>query len=728
MWTQESEQGMDGAGFDDRLARERRARLAAERLLVQKQAELFAANERLAEQAESLSDQVIEQREENAELVGQTTRARADLEVATEKAERAERRLWDSLDIIEDGFAIYDRDGRLVAANTSFLAVFEGMVEVGPGASYESILRIAADEGLVNLQGAHPDDWVDDMIARWEETPVPPRTVKLWNGGYVKLVDKRAPDGDMVSLMLDITETIRRERDLLEARDQAEAANRAKSAFLANMSHEIRTPMNGVVAMADLLRETDLTEDQRLYADTVKNSGEALLEIINDVLDYSKIEADKLVLHSESFDLEDQIREIFRLLRPSIQGRDVQLLLDYDIFLPDTLVGDRGRIRQVLTNLIGNAVKFTEAGHVLVRVLGEDQGEGRVTLVVAVEDTGIGIAPDKQAHIFGEFNQVEDQANRKYEGTGLGLAITRRLIGMMGGEMWLESELGQGSTFAFRLTLPVAEGDLSRPVPPLPKGLSRVGLLGPDAIRLRMVERQLYKLKAEVQVAPTVAGLTQPTDLIIVVGSESEAPRSVPGCPVILCDGAPPTAYGPPRVSLETNLRGFRQDIIDGAECPAVVPPNPPGARPPAPRKLRLLAAEDNKTNQMIFRKMLKDLDLSLTLVSDGAEALAAYRAERPDLLFTDISMPGMDGLDLTRQIRRFEASEGGPRLPIVAMTAHAMEDHEAEIYAAGVDYYLTKPLRKAEILARIEALAPEGLMPVPPRQSLQEVSVSASL
>ena len=386
---------MDGTGFNDRLARERRARLAAERLLVQKQEELFAANRKLAQQAGRLSDQVIEQREENAELAGETTRARADLEVATEKAERAERRLWDSLDIIEDGFAIYDRTGRLVAANSAFLNIFEDMVEVGSGASYDSILRVAVDEGLIDLEGAHPDDWVDDMTARWEQDPIPQRTIKLWNGGFVKLVDKRAPDGDMVSLMLNITQSIRRERDLLEARDQAEAANRAKSAFLANMSHEIRTPMNGVVAMAELLRETDLDEDQRQCADTIRNSGEALLEIINDVLDFSKIEADKLVLHVEAFDLEDLIREIFRLLRPSIQGRDLQLLLDYDIFLPENLVGDRGRVRQVLTNLIGNAVKFTDRGHVLVRVLGEDQEDGQVTLFIAVEDTGIGNAPEK---------------------------------------------------------------------------------------------------------------------------------------------------------------------------------------------------------------------------------------------------------------------------------------------------------------------------------------------
>jgi signal transduction histidine kinase/ActR/RegA family two-component response regulator len=706
---------MDGTGFDDRLARERRARLAAERLLVQKQEELFAANRKLAQQADRLSDQVIEQREENAELVGETTRARADLEVATEKAERAERRLWDSLDIIEDGFAIYDRSGRLVAANGAFLNIFEGMVEVGPGASYDSILRIAVDEGLVDLEGEHPDDWVDDMTARWEQDPIPHRTVKLWNGGFVKLVDKRAPDGDMVSLMLNITQTIRRERDLLEARDQAEAANRAKSAFLANMSHEIRTPMNGVVAMAELLRETDLDEDQRQCADTIRNSGEALLEIINDVLDFSKIEADKLVLHAEAFDLEDLIREIFRLLRPSLQGRDLQLLLDYDIFLPENLVGDRGRVRQVLTNLIGNAVKFTETGHVLVRVMGEPVENGQVTLVVAVEDTGIGIAPEKQADVFGEFNQVEDQANRKYEGTGLGLAITHKLVRMMGGDIWVDSELGQGATFAFRLTLPVSQGEVPCPVSPLPPEVSQVALVGPDGITRRLVERQLHKLKADVSLHDTVASAGSSFSVLILTEEAEGELSSGAGLPVMRClsQRRPASTADVPEITLEAPLRNFRQAILDAVAQMPKRNLTEAGATPEGARRLRLLAAEDNKTNQLIFRKMIKALDLDLVLANNGKEAWDAYQAERPDLLFTDISMPEMDGLDLTRRIRKHEAEQGLPRLPIVAMTAHAMEDHEAEIVAAGVDHYLTKPLKKAAIIGKLEALKPDGVLPL---------------
>jgi signal transduction histidine kinase/ActR/RegA family two-component response regulator len=706
---------MNPAGIDDRLAQERRARLAAERLLAQKTQELFSANKRLAQHADAMSDQVIEQRQENADLVGQTTKVRADLEEATEKAQHAERRLWDSLAIIEDGFAIYDRDWRLVAANTAFIRIFDGIAEVGPGASYDSILRIAVDEGIIDIEGAHPDDWLDAMIARWEQDPIPQKTIKLWNGGYVKLVDIRSPEGDMVSLALNITDNIRREQELREARDLAESANRAKSAFLANMSHEIRTPMNGVVGMADLLRDTELNEEQRMYADTIKNSGEALLVIINDVLDYSKIEADKLTLHSEAFDLESMIHEIFRLLKPTIQGRELDLVVDYDIFLPDNLVGDRGRIRQVLTNLIGNAVKFTEAGHVTVRVLGEEDGDGMVTLRIAVEDSGIGIAEEKQAHVFGEFNQVEDQANRKYEGTGLGLAISAKLITLMGGQMWLDSVPGEGSTFGFLLKLARAEGDDTRPVPPLPGHLHRIALIGPELPDRTHLERNLLKLRADVQTASEPARLKGAFDLVLLCAADKVTVAALRAgghhAPVAQCD-----AGGDGGRMADMALADLRAALIMAAQDPPteVIAPETPTTEPESgPRKLRLLAAEDNKTNQMVFRKMIKALDLDLIMVENGAEALAAFTADPPDVMFTDISMPEMDGLEAARHIRAFEAEQGLPRVPIVAMTAHAMDGDETRIYEAGIDYYLTKPLKKALIIEKITDLAPDTVLPV---------------
>ena len=709
---------MTPAGMEDRLAKERRARLAAERLLAQKSEELFSANKRLAAHADAMSDQVIEQRQENAALVGQTTKVRADLEVATEHAQRAERRLWDSLAIIEDGFAIYDRDWRLVAANDAFIQVFDGIAEIGPGASYEAILRIAVDEGIIDVEGTDPDDWIDDMIGRWEQDPIPPRTLRLWNGGYVKLVDKRSPEGDMVSLALNITADIEREQELREARDLAQSANRAKSAFLANMSHEIRTPMNGVVGMADLLRDTELDEEQRMYADTIKNSGEALLVIINDVLDYSKIEADKLVLHEEAFDLEGMIHEIFRLLKPTIQGRDLELIVDYDIFLPEKLIGDRGRVRQVLTNLIGNAVKFTEKGHVTVRVLGEEGEDGQIALRIAVEDTGIGIPQEKQAHVFGEFNQVEDQANRKYEGTGLGLAISAKLIRLMGGKMWLDSVPGEGSTFGFLLRLARAEGDDTRPVPPLPEGLKRIAVIGPELPSRAVLERQLLKLRAEVQTVVDPARLKGPVDLALLCAGDKATLSALRAAghdgPVTRCC----RDSGCDGIFAGLSLADLRAALIAACEAEEEEAPPPDLIIPeqtPAPRKLRLLAAEDNKTNQLVFAKMIKPLTLEMEMTGNGAEALAAYKSAPPDLIFTDISMPEMDGLEAARLIRAHEAETGLPRVPIVAMTAHAMDGDESRIFEAGIDHYLTKPLKKPLIIEKITALAPDTVLPVLP-------------
>jgi len=615
---------MSFAGFDDRLAREHRARLQAERLLAQRSEELYSANKKLAEHAHALSHQVIEQREENAALVGQSTRAQQALEQATEKAHVAERRLWDALTAFEDGFAIYDSDWRLVAANPAFIGAFDGVTDVAPGASYEALLRIAVEEGLVDLEGAMPDDWIDRMIARWESTPIPRTDIRLWNGVYVRLLDKITPDGDVVSIALNITDTIKYERELEKARDQAEAAARAKSAFLANMSHEIRTPMNGVVSMAELLRDTNLDEDQRLYADTIRNSGEALLVIINDVLDYSKIDAGKLTLHPEPFDLRKMVEEIFRLMKPGLEGKALELKLDYDMFLPDRMIGDRGRIRQILTNLIGNAVKFTRYGHVLVQVISDavEYPPEKLPLRVMVQDTGVGISAEMQKHVFGEFNQVESEANRSHDGTGLGLAISRRLVGLMGGEIWVDSEPGEGACFGFSLVLEPVEG--------------------------------------------------------------GDAPAS---------------------------------------QTPEAPLPEPEG-RPP--RKLRLLAAEDNKTNQLVFKSMLKTLELDLTLVENGHDLLDAYRSGPPDVIFTDISMPQMDGTEAARLIRAHEADHGLPPVAIVAMTAHAMDGDAERIMAAGIDGYLTKPLKKADLHDMLRAHAPEGVAPLEQDQALQPANPSA--
>lgn len=711
---------MDGIGlrgFDERLARERRARLQAERLLAQRSEELYAANRKLAEHAHALSHTVIAQRAENAALIGRSSRTQAALEVATEKAVIAERRLWDALSAVEDGFAIFDRDWRLVVGNPAWMGAFDGISDVAPGASYEAILRIAVEEGLIDLQGEGPDDWVDRMIARWEGAQIPQTDIRLFNGVYVRLIDKRTPQGDMVSLSVDITDTIRREGELERARDRAEAATRAKSAFLANMSHEIRTPMNGVVAMADLLRETGLTEEQRLYAETIRNSGEALLVIINDILDYSKIDAGKMVLHTESFDLQALILEIFRLMRPGLGQKPLELRLDYDIFLPERMIGDPGRIRQVLTNLIGNAVKFTEAGHVTVHVVGLPnlRSPDSLPLRIVVEDTGIGIAPEMQSHIFGEFNQVESQANRSFDGTGLGLAITQRLMALMGGKIWVQSEPGRGSCFGLALTLGIDPQARCHPVAPLPPQNARIWAITGGRPLPDPLPAHLSRLRADLTETQSensgLGAALPPADAVIlaegVAGPEViEALRQAGfGGPILcLCPEARRNALAPGVVAIapDMSLAEFRAALIGQADQ---APPAPPPKRP-----LRVLAAEDNKTNQLVFRAMLKGVDLTLEMVENGALCLAAYHAARPDLILTDISMPEMDGLALARAIRAHEAELGLPPVPIIAMTAYAMDGDRERILQAGIDAYLSKPLDKTELHAAIRTHAPEAL------------------
>ncbi|MCU0909987.1 MAG: ATP-binding protein [Rhodobacteraceae bacterium] len=721
----------------DRLVAERRARLAAERLLELKSRELFAANRKLAEHARALSEEIVIQRRvvEDAhsvadQLRGENARVRSDLDTATEARTVAENRLWLALETIRDGFAIYDPAGRLVVANRAYISVFEGLEEVGPGAFARDILRIGLEEGIFDPGDEPPTAWVEGMIDRWNHDPIEPRVIRLWNGRYIRLVDRRGNDGGVVSLALDITDAVRRERQLRDARSRAEAASRAKSAFLATMSHELRTPMNGVVGMAELLGETQLSEEQRLYVQTIKSSSEALLLIINDVLDYSKLEAEKLTLKPEPFDLERLVHEVATMMAHAAAEKGLTLAVDVDLTLPPVLVGDAGRLRQVLVNLVGNAVKFTETGHVLISVTGSPPGQdGRRAVSLMVDDTGIGISPDMRDHIFGEFNQVEDARNRKYEGTGLGLAISRQLVRLMGGEIRLTSEPGVGSTFGFTIGLGDEPGvPAQEPCPP--PGLHRALVIDRDPVTRGLLARQLRQLRLTAIEAATAAEAAALGPLVW-AGADGAAagaifadeaalaaaefpPRGWAGCPVVRlamtsalpgrdCPGALGTLVRPA-------LRGDLFAALD-AVGRALAASRPAGAQPASPAgRLRVLAAEDNRTNQLVFSKMLKDLPIDITFAGTGGEAVELHAAMAPDIVFMDISMPEMDGREATRRIRAAEAAAGAPRTPVVALTAHALDGDREDVLAAGVDLYLTKPLKKSAILEAIEACLP-GVM-----------------
>ncbi|AHD07863.1 response regulator [Phaeobacter gallaeciensis] len=749
----------------DKLTEERRARLAAERLLELKQAELSAANRKLGRHALALTRQIGATQAEVATVRDENAKVKSDLSTANEKVERAEQRLWHSIQAFQDGFAFFDADSKLIGANTAYLDLFDGLEEVTPGVSYMRILQILTDEGLVNTGEQDPDHWRAQMSERWLSPSPEPVVVRMWDDRYLRLLDQRGHGGDMVSLALDITSTVQYEEELQAARERAEAANRAKSAFLANMSHEIRTPMNGVVGMAELLSDTNLSEEQQLYANTIKNSGEALLVIINDVLDYSKIEAQKLQLHPEPFDLERSVHEVLMLLQPTARDKGLTLLLDYDLFLPTSFVGDPGRIRQVLTNLVGNAVKFTSEGHVALQITGISNADDKICSIhVTIEDTGIGIPEEKVQDIFGEFNQVEDERNRQFEGTGLGLAISKRLIELMDGEIWVESQEGKGSCFGFRMELPLAEG-ASTSIPTLPKGLCQIAVIDSQSVMRDVLSKQLAMLGLEVTVfdngAAAIAGMPDDVDLVV---CDEQLPdqngielaqklRSGPFAQVpILMLSSDPTASSNSDVQSVTDsvlLKPIQRDelfqrLVDlpsggSATGTSAAPetmgtppelssvatnPDPPQPAPTAPppltavstrptqRLMRVLAAEDNRTNQLVFRKMVKDLNIDLQFVSNGIEAVEAYQSFQPDLIFMDISMPMMDGKEATQKIRALEHGSG-TYVPIIALTAHAMAGDSDGILAAGLDHYLTKPLRKALIHERIHAYLPAEAAPL---------------
>ena len=849
----------------EKLAKERRARLAAERLLEHKSRELVVANQKLALHARGLSDQIVEQRQvtkvalSEAELLkGQNTRFLSDLEVAHSTAVMAERRLWDSIDTIRDGFAVFDANLKLVTANSAYSALFDGQ-SIAPGISYHQILQMLAETPLIALEGNTPQDWIADMLGRLDEDPIEPVVLPFTNGTWVKLVDHRARDGDLVSLALNITDQMRiwaaveaipdgfvlydredrlltcnqryreiyassapamvpgakfedilrhglaqgqhldavgREDDWLAermeqhrnpvalheqqlsdgrwlrahdhptpdggrvglrvdiseiknqqaaletARTAAEAANRAKSAFLANMSHEIRTPMNGVVGMAELLCDTDLTEDQRLFAETIRSSGEALLVIINDILDYSKIEAERLTLHPEPFDLERTIHEVAMLLQPRARAKGLDLMIDFDMFLPTRYIGDPGRLRQVLTNLVGNAVKFTETGHVLIRVVGLEVDNGSQQLHVTVEDTGIGIAAVHLDHVFGEFNQVENQTNRKFEGTGLGLAITQKLIERMGGAVWVDSEFGKGSSFGFRLTLDVAEDEAASKTP---INLRRALVVDDQFINRTILERQLVPCGIAVTLCRSGAdalAVLDKDDAYDVVITDHDMPE-MDG--ITLAERIQARGLTMPIMLLSSNL-AMRRDSERPAKLAAVLQkpvlrselygrlqaltaPVAPVAFVAAPvvapvavlkgaRVMRVLAAEDNRTNQLVFRKMVKDIDIELTFANNGREAVELYQSFMPDMIFMDISMPEMDGREAAQAIRTLE-SGGKWHVPIVALTAHALEGDSDSIFAAGIDRYMTKPLRKSAITGALVEFCPTDARPILPEEAL---------
>ena len=671
--------------------------------------------------------------------------AEAELVAARDAAEAKERLVRTVIDAIPDLIFVTDRDGRCITRNladarsigyerpedTTGLTVFDTV-----GGDLADTLW-ATDQAVMTSGEPRLDG--EDVVLVDGQT-------RLFASSKIPLRDEAGAVVGLVGIVRDVTEQKAAEAELVAAKEAAEAATRAKSEFLATMSHEIRTPMNGVIGMTSLLLETELDAEQLDFVETVRSSGDALLTIINDILDFSKIEAGMLSLEDEPFDLRHVVESALDLVAQPAADKGVELAYLIDEGVPGSVRGDVTRVRQVLVNLLSNAVKFTAEGSVCVRVgaAPRDVLAGRqVVLTFAVEDTGIGIAPDKQAAIFESFSQADASTTRRYGGTGLGLTISRRLAEMMGGTMSLESTLGEGSTFRFTVAAQVAPSErrvfLHAEQPAL-EG-RRVLVVDDHAVNREILTRLASRWRMRPEAAEGgVAGLAavaraqaegQPFDLVLLDMQMPEmdgvavarALQALPGpAPVVVmltsihregslrreaaAAGVHAVLYKPTKPSqlYDVLIEAFEGRAATLSEAAWVSRP----AERPAASSVRILLAEDNVINQKVALRLLERLGHRADVVADGAEAIEAVHRQPYDVVLMDVMMPEVDGLEATRRLR----AEPGrfPPPTILALTANAMEGDRDRCLAAGMDGYLAKPVSLDDLRAALDEVSGETL------------------
>jgi PAS domain S-box-containing protein len=640
----------------------------------------------------------------------------AALEAANTRLEASEARYKGLVDAQGDTILRRTPDGRMTYANEAFCRLFgvrRGEIvgqmfhpEPHPESTPPMFGRLAGRE--VGREHVSYDQHIKTVAGyrwiAWEDYPI------------------RGADGALLEIQSvgrDITERKSLEAALIEARDHAEEANRAKSRFLATMSHEIRTPMNGVLGMARLLGETPLAPDQKTYAEAIRQSGLALLALIEDILDFAKIESGALAIEENDVALRPLIEGVAELLFPRAHAKGIEIATAIAADVPDIVRTDGIRIRQIVTNLVGNAVKFTEEGGVLVSATVESglQGGG-LTLSLTVRDTGIGVPPDKQAHIFEDFVQADSSQARRYEGTGLGLAISKRLVEAMGGSIGVGAAGDRGSVFWAHL--PLADAGLR--VPPRPLKHKRIALVScstvvRDALRLQLesagafvtearsleaiaskgrCDALLIDALADEPVFPDVNALSIPAVALLPAGRR--APLDVLGAKAIGGYLLKPVRQD----SLEKRLTAVMRGESELALAPAApeIPPEHSGA-------LRILLAEDNPVNALLARELLRRRGHRVHEVTTGEGAVAACAAERFDIVIMDLHMPRLDGVEATRRIRLAECAHGGKRVPIFALTADALEAGRKACLEAGMDGFLTKPVDPAELDAVLATINP---------------------
>jgi signal transduction histidine kinase/CheY-like chemotaxis protein/HPt (histidine-containing phosphotransfer) domain-containing protein len=698
----------------------------------------------------------------------------------------AQQQLGDAVEAVNEGFALYDADGRLVICNSHYRSLYAWTgLTFEPGMPFETLARILATK----RDEADPEAWIRARVAYHRDPGAPYEQRRADDGSWFKISEFATSSGGTAGIYTDITELKRREAELRglvaeleETRDAAERATRAKSQFLANMSHEIRTPMNAVIGMSNLLLESELAPEQRDFAQTIHDSGEALLAVINDILDYTKVEAGKLELESEPVDLRDCAEGALDLVAMAAGAKGIDLAYEIAPGTPQAMVSDPTRLRQVLVNLLGNAIKFTAEGEVVLTVSGETvpSGDGsgadgpggdgpgedgvgrdgvggdgaRARVRFEVRDTGIGIPEDRMDRLFRSFSQVDGSTTRRFGGTGLGLAISQRLVNLLGGRIEVRSREGEGSAFYFTLEAPLAHGPERRdPVTAAPElAGKRLLIVDDNATNLEILSRLLRRWNME------VASYDDPETAWRAVEGGLRFDAAILDMHMPGMDGLElarrvrerPATHGRPLLLLSS--LGARSDhdaaALDELRFEAVLTKpvkqqmlidallsafaglpvrlgREPAARPGLDATLaerlplRILLADDHATNQKLGRLVLKRLGYRADVAGNGVEVLEALSRQRYDVVLMDVEMPEMDGLEATRRIRAEWPEDERPT--IVAVTANAMQGDRERFLAAGMDGYVSKPIRVEALVEALRLAARPALAAPPPPQAAAE-------
>ncbi|MDC7741280.1 response regulator [Rhizobium binxianense] len=650
--------------------------------------------------------------------------------------ERVGEMMRDATHAMSQGLAIV-QDGIIKMSNGAMADILQippAYIEAGQG--WLGMFEFCAARGDFHDAAAEIlQGWRDNIAAR-----LPISTVFHVGGERWVNMDATITKGQhWVALFTDVTELKSREEELRHLLSRAEAADRAKSEFLANMSHEIRTPMNGVLGMAELLAKTDLDTRQKTFVDIIVKSGNALLTIINDILDFSKIDAGQMKLRKAAFDITEAVEDVATLLSSHAAEKNIELLVRAAPDLPAAVIGDAGRFRQVVTNLVGNAVKFTERGHVFVDVGFEPAAGGEIMANIRIEDTGIGIPSEKLETVFDKFSQVDASSTRRHEGTGLGLAITAGLVDLFGGYLNVESEWGKGSVFTVNLPFAVAAARVEpRPLPINVQG-ARILVVDDNDVNRRILTEQLSLwgfdgVAAEgggtgLAILEAAADLGITVDAVVLdyhmpdmngadVARRLRADRRFAELPIIFLTSMDISGTekefaalnGHAHLMKPARANVLRNTVVEvvrarrvkqaseaevarlQAEAAVPVPAPVPAAQPRAAEFVDVLVAEDNEVNQIVFTQILQGTGLSFLVVENGAEAVAAWERHAPRIIMMDVSMPVMNGHQATQTIREREQGRGH-RVPIIGVTAHALESDRELCLDAGMDDYMSKPI-----------------------------------